>query len=146
MKKSYIIILILSTIFSYHYQTVRVDYDNSSSWFLGFNVGGTWNTTDVKNRTDVGWGVILGKSYKPDVDYIDGSSSILVGYYVEELGVEVKYDLEVPIDAIYLLAHYGKHHHYKFTKNSIVLDPWRKYKNDNIEVIHYGNTRIKKAT
>jgi len=90
--------------------------------------------------------VILGKSYKPDVDYIDGSSSILVGYYVEELGVEVKYDLEVPIDAIYLLAHYGKHHHYKFTKNSIVLDPWRKYKNDNIEVIHYGNTRIKKAT
>jgi UDPglucose 6-dehydrogenase len=90
--------------------------------------------------------VILGKSYKPDVDYIDGSSSILVGYYVEELGVEVKYDLEVPIDAIYLLAHYGKHHDYKFTKNSVVLDPWRKYKNDNIEVIHYGNTRIKKAT
>jgi UDPglucose 6-dehydrogenase len=90
--------------------------------------------------------VILGKSYKPDVDYIDGSSSILVGYYVEELGVEVKYDLEVPIDAIYLLAHYGKHHDYKFTKNSVVLDPWRKYKNDNIKVIHYGNTRIKKAT
>ena len=90
--------------------------------------------------------VILGKSYKPDVDYIDGSSSILVGYYVEELGIEVKYDLEVPIDAIYLLAHYGKHHNYKFTKNSIILDPWRKYKNDNIEVIHYGNTRIKKAT
>jgi UDPglucose 6-dehydrogenase len=90
--------------------------------------------------------VILGKSYKPDVDYIDGSSSILVGYYVEKLGVEVKYDVEVPIDAIYLLAHYGKHHNYNFTKNSIVLDPWRKYKNDDIEVIHYGNTRIKKGT
>jgi hypothetical protein len=63
MKKSYVIILILSTIFSYHSQTVRVDYDNSSNWFLGFNVGGTWNSTDVKNRTDVGWGIILGKSY-----------------------------------------------------------------------------------
>ena len=63
MKKSYLIILILSTIFSYHSQTVRVDYDNSSNWFLGFNVGGTWNCTDVKNRTDVGWGIILGKSY-----------------------------------------------------------------------------------
>jgi UDPglucose 6-dehydrogenase len=88
--------------------------------------------------------VILGKSYKPNVEYIDGSSSILVGYYVEELGKEVKYDVEVPIDAIYLLAHYGKHHDYKFTKNSVVLDPWRKYKNDNIVVIHYGDTRIKK--
>jgi len=27
-----------------------------------------------------------------------------------------------------------------------VLDPWRKYKNDNIEVIHYGDTRIKSRT
>lgn len=85
--------------------------------------------------------VILGKSYKPDVDYIDGSSSILVGYYVEQEGVQVMYDLEEPIDAIHLLAHYGKHHNYKFTKNSIVVDPWRKYENSEINVIHYGNTR-----
>lgn len=85
--------------------------------------------------------VILGKSYKPNVDYVDGSSSILVGYYVEEFGVEVKYDMNEPIDAIYLLAHYGKHHDYKFTKNSVVVDPWRKYQNTEIKVIHYGNTR-----
>lgn len=90
--------------------------------------------------------VILGKSYKPNVDYIDGSSSILVGYYIEQEGINVMYDLETPIDAIYLLGHYGKNHDYKFTKNSIVLDPWRKYKNDNIEVIHYGDTRINKGT
>jgi UDPglucose 6-dehydrogenase len=90
--------------------------------------------------------VILGKSYKPNVDYIDGSSSILVGYYIEREDVKVMYDLEIPIDAVYLLGHYGKHHDYKFTKNSIVLDPWRKYKNDNIEVIHYGDTRIKSRT
>ena len=90
--------------------------------------------------------VILGKSYKPNTDYIDGSSSILVGYYIEQEGINVMYDLETPIDAIYLLAHYGKNHDYKFTKNSIVLDPWRKYKNDNIEVIHYGDTRINKGT
>jgi UDPglucose 6-dehydrogenase len=90
--------------------------------------------------------VILGKSYKPNVDYIDGSSSMLVGYYIEQEGVNVMYDLETPIDAIYLLGHYGKNHDYKFTKNSVVLDPWRKYKNDNIEVIHYGDTRIKNRT
>jgi UDPglucose 6-dehydrogenase len=90
--------------------------------------------------------VILGKSFKPNVDYIDGSSSILVGYYIEQEGVNVMYDLESPIDAIYLLGHYGKHHDYKFTKNSIVLDPWRKYKNHDIEVIHYGDTRIKNRT
>jgi UDPglucose 6-dehydrogenase len=90
--------------------------------------------------------VILGKSYKPNVDYIDGSSSILVGYYIEQEGINVMYDLETPIDAIYLLGHYGKNHDYKFTKNSVVLDPWRKYKNDNIEVIHYGDTRIKNRT
>ena len=88
--------------------------------------------------------VILGKSFKPNVDFIDGSSSILVGHYVEQEGFSVSYDLETPIDAVYLLAHHGKHHDYKFTKGSVVLDPWRKYINDEIKVVHYGNTRIKK--
>ena len=54
---------VLALFFSTHSQTVRVDYDNSSKWFLGFNVGGTWNSTDVASKTDAGWGVILGKSY-----------------------------------------------------------------------------------
>ena len=85
--------------------------------------------------------VILGKSYKPDVEYIDGSSSILVGYYVEETNNKVEYDLEQPILAIYLLGHYGKHHDYDFPEGSVVLDPWRQYKSDKIKVIHYGNTR-----
>jgi UDPglucose 6-dehydrogenase len=85
--------------------------------------------------------VILGKSYKPNVEYLDGSSSILVGHYVEKLGKKVEYDLDVPIDAVYLLGHLGKHHDYNFTDNSIVLDPWRKYQSNKIKVIHYGNTR-----
>jgi len=88
--------------------------------------------------------VILGKAYKPDVEYVDGSSSILVGYYVEKEGIKVEYDLNTPIDAVYLLGHYGKHRDYKFTKNSIVLDPWREYKSEEIRVEYYGNTRIKK--
>jgi hypothetical protein len=41
----------------------KIDYDNSSKWYLGFNFGGTWQTTDVKNRTSGGWGLTLGRSY-----------------------------------------------------------------------------------
>jgi len=35
--------------------------------------------------------VIVGKAYKPMVNYLDGSSSILVGTYVENMGVDLKY-------------------------------------------------------
>jgi hypothetical protein len=41
----------------------KVDYDNSSKWFWGLNLGGTWQTTDVSNKTSVGWGIIVGKSF-----------------------------------------------------------------------------------
>jgi UDPglucose 6-dehydrogenase len=85
--------------------------------------------------------VILGKSYKPNVEYVDGSSSILVGHYVEETNNKVEYDLEQPIPAIYLLGHYGKHHDYNFPEGSVILDPWRQFKSDKVKVIQYGNTR-----
>tara|TARA_E500000178_G_scaffold356042_1_gene431243 strand:- start:3 stop:1277 length:1275 start_codon:yes stop_codon:yes gene_type:complete len=35
--------------------------------------------------------VIIGKTYKPLVPYIDGSSSMLVGHYVEKQGIKVSY-------------------------------------------------------
>jgi UDPglucose 6-dehydrogenase len=85
--------------------------------------------------------VILGKSYKPDVDYLDGSSSILVGHYVEKCGKEVSYDIEIPKTAIYLLAHCGKFHDYPFPEGSVIVDPWRSYESEINFVIHYGNTR-----
>lgn len=86
--------------------------------------------------------VILGKSYKPDVPFVDGSSSILVAHYVEEQGYQVLFDIEAPIRAIYLLAHYKKHHDFDFPKDSVIIDPWREYKSDINRVIHYGNTRL----
>ena len=85
--------------------------------------------------------IILGKAYKPDVHYLDGSSSILVGHYCKEEGIVPEYDQPHPYKAVYLLGHMGKHHDYKFPKDSIVVDPWRSFKSDNIKVIHYGNTR-----
>jgi len=41
----------------------RLDYDHTSKWFFGFNAGATWSSTDVKNQTNGGWGLTLGKSY-----------------------------------------------------------------------------------
>lgn len=89
--------------------------------------------------------VILGKSYKPGVDYLDGSSSILTGKYCERFGSKFKviYDPVKPIKAVYLLGHMGQHHDYDFPEGSIVVDPWRSFKTDkNIKVVHYGNTRV----
>jgi len=86
--------------------------------------------------------IILGKSYKPGVPFEDGSSSILVGYYVEEQGYKVLYDIEEPIEGVYLLAHYKKHHDYDFPKGSVIVDPWREYTSKVNRVKHYGNTRF----
>ena len=85
--------------------------------------------------------IILGKAYKPDVHYLDGSSSILVGHYCKEEGIVPEYDQPHPYKAVYLLGHMGKHHNYDFPKGSIVVDPWRSFKSDTVKVIHYGNTR-----
>ena len=88
--------------------------------------------------------VVLGQAYKPDVDYLDGSSSILTGYYCETYGSDKKviYDPTEPIKAVYLLGHMGKHHDYDFPEGSVVVDPWRAFTTDkDIKVIHYGNTR-----
>ena len=61
MRKIYL--SILSIFFFLSISAQRVDYDNSSRWFLGLNLGGTWNSTDVKNKTATGFGFTLGKSY-----------------------------------------------------------------------------------
>jgi len=86
--------------------------------------------------------VILGKAYKPGVDYEDGSSSILVGWYLENsYNIELSYDPIEPIKAVYLLGHMSQHHDYSFPEGSVIMDPWREFKSDILKVIHYGNTR-----
>jgi UDPglucose 6-dehydrogenase len=110
--------------------------------------------------------VIVGKAYKPHVHYVDGSYSLLVGYYVKEYGVDVYYDDDYTGDkppedlgaAAYLLAHDpettflgcldpdpDKQEKDIFPEGSIIIDPWRKCpKIAGCEVVHYGNTRIGK--
>jgi len=88
--------------------------------------------------------VILGKAFKPDVEYIDGSSSILTSKYCEAMGdkFKVTFDPKHPIKGVYLLAHMGKNHDYDFPEGSVVVDPWRAFKSERkIKIVHYGNTR-----
>ena len=111
--------------------------------------------------------VIHGKAYKPDVEYCIGSYSTLVGHYIKESGMTVRYvdpladdKQEVVTDvsgpAVYLWAHNRKIT-YEYTgaqpetqpyvhiaEGSVIVDPWRKlHSTAGIEVVHYGNTRRK---
>jgi len=107
---------------------------------------------------------IMGKAYKPDVDYCDGSYSLLIGHYLEEIQAKFFYidplTGDTPpfenVPVIAFLAHNrqitygytGNNYQQEFYCNiddgSVIVDPWRKYPktNTNYEVIHYGNTRI----
>ena len=109
--------------------------------------------------------VIHGKAYKPDVPYCIGSYSTLVGYYIKEAGMTVRYvdpladdstDVvdEVHAPAVFLWAHdrqityeyTGEQHktqpYCSILGGSIIVDPWRKLQStDTVKVIHYGNTR-----
>ena len=90
--------------------------------------------------------VILGKSYKPDVPYEDGSTTILTGHFCESYGskYKVEFDPIEPKKAVYLLGHIGKFHDYNFPDGSVIVDPWRSFKtNKNLKVVHYGNSRSK---
>jgi UDPglucose 6-dehydrogenase len=109
-----------------------------------------------KNRMSI---FIHGKAYKPGVEYCDGSYSLLIGHYCEELGHKPTYIDPLTGDdingcyGVVLLAHNRKvTYEYrgfeelqslycKIEQGSIVVDPWRTFKSDNHSVIHYGNTR-----
>ena len=102
---------------------------------------------------------IHGKAYKPGVEYCDGSYSLLVGHYCTQLGFAPTYIDPLTgddINACYgviLLAHNRKityeyrgfnetqNLYCKIEKGSIVVDPWRTFKSEDVTVIYYGNTR-----
>jgi UDPglucose 6-dehydrogenase len=93
---------------------------------------------------------ILGKSYKPAVPYTNGSCSLLIGHYIEARKGNISYydpntnDVTIPENAnVFLIAYWEKWvEEFKFPANSVVIDPWRNLgSQENITVIHYGNTR-----
>jgi UDPglucose 6-dehydrogenase len=109
---------------------------------------------------------IHGKAFKPNVTYIDGSYSLLVGHYVEQAGVELGYidpltdDIHSSVKGVILMAHhapttYGNttmkqadHQDFycTFEDGSIIVDPWRYLDHDTVEswgctLVRYGDTR-----
>jgi hypothetical protein len=44
----------------------KLDYERTSPWFFGLNIGGTWHHTDVKNKTHYGWGLVFGRTFNRD--------------------------------------------------------------------------------
>lgn len=98
--------------------------------------------------------VIYGKSYKFGVPYIDGSYSILIGNYCNQLGKEIKYvdpeinEGEISEPSVILLSHNfpptyftSNEVNFNIPEGSIVVDMWRTFISDkNIKVIPYGNT------
>jgi len=107
---------------------------------------------------------IHGKAYKPNVNYCDGSYSLLVGWYCKELGVDpiyidplTEFNQPKSVKGVVLLAHnqkvtYGysgvtdeQPLYCDIEPGSVVIDPWRKFTTDTprVRVIHYGNTRQK---
>ncbi len=102
---------------------------------------------------------IHGKAYKPGVEYCDGSYSLLIGHYCEQMGHKPTYIDPLTGDdiqgcyGVVLLAHNRKvtyeyrgfeetqNLYCKIEKGSIVVDPWRSFKSEDVKVIHYGNTR-----
>ena len=107
---------------------------------------------------------IHGKAYKPNIEYCDGSYSLLIGHYCEKLGNKPLYidpltkNIVEKAKGVILLAHNQKITYPEMSKldqansklyceildGSVVVDPWRSYKtsNNKITVIHYGSTRI----
>ena len=83
---------------------------------------------------------ILGKSFKPETNLTDGSTSMLVGHYVEQAGHKVVYDNVSVSPAVYLLAHPVDYSSVNFAAGSVIVDMYRKYQThwDKIKVIHYG--------
>jgi len=82
--------------------------------------------------------IIIGKGFKPDVPYEDGSPSILVSQFCD-----CTFD-DFSKPAVFLLAHshqttFGSSNtDYEFPEGSVIVDPWR----ERLGAIPYGNTNI----
>ena len=81
--------------------------------------------------------VIMGKSYKPGVEYVEGSTSIMVGHFCENQGHDVLFD-DKEGKAVYLLGHYNTFNQTEFPEGSVILDPWREYESKTNIVFYYG--------
>lgn len=111
---------------------------------------------------------IHGKAYKPGVEYLEGSYSLLIGHFVKELTrIEPQYidpltgypdNSHIAVQGVVLMAHHApttySHSHVigsetqkfycEFLPESVIVDIWRYLTQEEVphcKLIHYGNTR-----
>lgn len=79
-------------------------------------------------------------SYKPRVEYTDGSYSLLVQHYVKKHGGMIVNGFDHPVEVI---VRVHPDDEFQVDEATVVFDPWRTYvsKNKKVKVIHYGKTR-----
>jgi UDP-N-acetyl-D-mannosaminuronate dehydrogenase len=107
---------------------------------------------------------IHGKAYKPNVPNCEGSYSLLIGHYIEEMGRKVKYvdpltgDVHTEVHGVVLMAHHApttydntameqitqQNFYCGFTPGSVIVDVWRYLTQADVPkctLVSYGNTR-----
>jgi len=93
---------------------------------------------------------IMGKAYKPGVPYTNGSSSMLVGHYIEQHGGTVHYydintddtDIDSEWTEVFLIGYWDNYiEQFPFPEHAVIIDPWRRIERTSDKIIHYGNTR-----
>lgn len=93
---------------------------------------------------------IMGKAYKPNVPYTNGSSSMLVGHYIEQHGGTVHYydintndtDIDTEWTEVFLIGYWDSYiEQFPFPEHAVIIDPWRHIERTSAKIIHYGNTR-----
>jgi len=118
-----LITLILISIFSisvFSQTKSHSDYENDSKWFIGLNAGGLWHTTDVKNKTQIGWGAMIGRSFLYNYGRpisLDVRARFLRGFWV---GQDTKLTPVSPTDAAYNGSQ-GQYTNYLDSANGMVL-------------------------
>ena len=78
-------------------------------------------------------------SYKPHVEYTNGSYSLLVQHYVKSHGATIT-DVG-DADVIVRVHESDGIFEEELREGAVIFDPWRSYESDTYEVIHYGDTR-----
>ena len=79
-------------------------------------------------------------TYKPGVEYTDGSYSLLVQHYVTKHGGTLVNGFDNPVEVI---VRVHPEDEINVDEHTVVFDPWRLYytSNPKVKVIHYGKTR-----
>jgi UDPglucose 6-dehydrogenase len=123
-----------------------LSYDFFESLMIGREQQTEWLADLIQDHE--GPVTILGKAFKEETNLTVGSPSILLKNILEERGIEVSmydphvdsHELDLSTSGVFFIGtKHSEFNNYKFSKGSIVLDPWRYISDqEGVEVIRIG--------